>query len=168
MQTYWIKFTDGSTGYVQGHGAYDAVAIAEHLTGKTVALEPENKWQPERSEAVKTNPYPVTNMIWKFEHPVHGKLPAFVWGAESASARRPAQRHMPARTNATQGHLEMAGLMLKYFVLKPKGSSPYSKASRAAMRAYADVIEGENYDLADNLRNWVAEEQMKSAALIAE
>ena len=48
----------------------------------------------------------------------------------------------------------MAGLEMKYFVLKPAGPSPYAKASRMAMRTYASAIEGENPELAAELREW--------------
>lgn len=53
MQGYWLKFTDGSAGYCEGQSAYDAVSIAEKLTGKT-AIVGDNKWQPK----VDSLPYP--------------------------------------------------------------------------------------------------------------
>jgi len=53
----------------------------------------------------------------------------------------------------------MEGLTTKYFVLKPKGSDPYAKASRTAMEAYADAIEETNRSLAESLRSWVREER---------
>lgn len=56
----------------------------------------------------------------------------------------------------------MTGLEMKYFVLKPAGDGPYSAASRAAMKAYADVIETENYGLSHELQKWVIEEQGKT------
>ena len=37
MQTYWLKFDDGSESPCQGQSAYDAVLIAEHISGKSVA-----------------------------------------------------------------------------------------------------------------------------------
>ena len=77
MQGFWIKFTDGSGGYCQGANAFDAVQIAEKLTGKTVAVEDENKWQPQKSNAVKTLPYPANPVIWQLDHPVSGKTPTF-------------------------------------------------------------------------------------------
>ena len=46
------------------------------------------------------------------------------------------------------------GLYIKYFVLKPNGSSEYSKASRAAMLAYADAIEKTNKRLSNQLIDW--------------
>jgi hypothetical protein len=49
----------------------------------------------------------------------------------------------------------MDGLLLKYFVLKPRGGSPYEEASRAAMLTYAKVIKKENPQLAKDLREWV-------------
>lgn len=52
----------------------------------------------------------------------------------------------------------MAGLQIKYFVLKPAGRGPYAKASKAAMLRYASAIVGENPDLAQDLADWVARE----------
>lgn len=48
----------------------------------------------------------------------------------------------------------MDGLLMRYFVLKPSGQSPYARASRMAMRKYADAIKGENPDLARELGEW--------------
>lgn len=50
------------------------------------------------------------------------------------------------------------GLVMKYFVLKPKGHSPYAIASRAAMEAYAFQIAEVNSQLAIELREWVKRE----------
>lgn len=72
MEGYWIKFTDGTSGYCEGQTAYDAVQIAEKLTGKTAEVGG-NKWKPE----LKRLPYPATPVIWQLDHPVHGKCPAF-------------------------------------------------------------------------------------------
>lgn len=52
----------------------------------------------------------------------------------------------------------MAGLIMKYFVLKPHGDDQYAKASRAAMRAYANHIKGENPELCQELREWADRE----------
>ena len=46
------------------------------------------------------------------------------------------------------------GLLMKYFVLKPKGNDIYAEASRKAMRAYAAHIIGENEQFANELRAW--------------
>lgn len=73
MEGFWITFTDGSKGYCEGQGAYDAVRIAEKLTGKTAFVGGDNKWQPE----LKTLPYPANPVIWQLDHPVSGKCPAF-------------------------------------------------------------------------------------------
>lgn len=54
----------------------------------------------------------------------------------------------------------MSGLQMKYFVLKPAGSSPYARASRAAMRAYARQIEPMNKELASDLMEWAYKESM--------
>lgn len=86
MQTYWLKFTDGSTGYCQGQSKHDVVTIAEKITGKTVEPGP-NKWRKDEWESIKTNPYAVRNMIWAFEHPVYGKEPAFCNGGPQCIGR---------------------------------------------------------------------------------
>lgn len=59
------------------------------------------------------------------------------------------------------------GLRMKYFVLKPRGKSPYHHASRAALYAYADAIEDENQTLADDLRAWGGKETSR-AVLVPE
>lgn len=87
MKTYWMKFTDGSAGYCEGQSAYDAVRIAEHLTGKTVAVEAQHKYAPEKGETVKINPYATGNMIWQFEHPIFGKTPGFCFGGQQCVGR---------------------------------------------------------------------------------
>lgn len=48
-----------------------------------------------------------------------------------------------------------SGLLLKYFVLKPAGSSPYAIASRAAMDHFAESIRRHDPDLAETLTEWV-------------
>lgn len=53
----------------------------------------------------------------------------------------------------------MTGLVMKYFVLKPKGDDAYAKASRAAMRQYARLIREENQELHDELMAWADREQ---------
>jgi hypothetical protein len=55
----------------------------------------------------------------------------------------------------------MAGLVMKYFILKPKGKSKadmHAMASRAAMTTYANVIEPVNPKLAKELTEWVLKE----------
>jgi hypothetical protein len=47
---------------------------------------------------------------------------------------------------------------MKYFVLKPEGTTPYHYASRAAMYAYAGAIEDENPTLALDLLTWAGKE----------
>lgn len=54
----------------------------------------------------------------------------------------------------------LSGLRLKYFVLKPEGSDIYAKASREALSAYAEVVSEHNPELADDLVNWVEEEEL--------
>ena len=54
--------------------------------------------------------------------------------------------------------MEMNGLQMKYFVLKPeskKDADDYAFASRMAMRAYAANIKHENPQLAKELHKWV-------------
>jgi hypothetical protein len=58
----------------------------------------------------------------------------------------------------------IAGLMMKYFVLKPKGDHVYAKASRMAMTKYADVVSKENPELAAELREWSNQENAESYA----
>ena len=58
--------------------------------------------------------------------------------------------------------MTMTGLEMKYFVLKPKGNSPYAKASRDAMFAYAKAIEDENYKLAIDLEDWAKQEDFEA------
>lgn len=52
----------------------------------------------------------------------------------------------------------MAGLVMKYFVLKPAGDDAYAKASRMAMLKYADAIAKENPELCIQLRDWADQE----------
>lgn len=49
---------------------------------------------------------------------------------------------------------KMAGLIMKYFVLKPKGVGPHAEACRCALFAYAQSIEPENPELAGDLMEW--------------
>ncbi len=58
----------------------------------------------------------------------------------------------------------MPGLLMKYFVLKPKGADRYAEASRQAMGFYAAVINDENPELADALREWVTTETKRARA----
>lgn len=52
----------------------------------------------------------------------------------------------------------MGGLTMKYFVLKPAGDDSYAKASRAAMRTYANRISEENRGLCEELYAWADRE----------
>ena len=56
----------------------------------------------------------------------------------------------------------MDGLHLKYFVLKPRGYDIYAAASRAAMRAYANMIRSDNQSLSNELREWADREQTEA------
>lgn len=54
------------------------------------------------------------------------------------------------------------GLEMKYFVLKPRGTGLHAVASRAAMRAYADLIENLDPALAIRLRDWAGLESVQA------
>lgn len=54
------------------------------------------------------------------------------------------------------------GLLMEYFVLKPKGKGPHAKAARDAMRAYAKSIESVNPVLAEELHKWAQREMLAS------
>lgn len=55
----------------------------------------------------------------------------------------------------------MNGLIMKYFVLKPKGTDHYAIASRVAMRAYAAHIKIINPTLCKELRDWADRETLE-------
>jgi len=80
MKAFWIKFEDGSGGCCEGESAGDAAVIAEHVSGKTVKRKPGHEgaltWQHQNLE-IERLPYPASPSIWAFDHPVHGKHPAF-------------------------------------------------------------------------------------------
>lgn len=84
MQGYWIEFTDGSKGYCQGQNAFDALAIAEKLTGKTVKIpDGGSKYSPNLSSL----PYPATPVIWQLDHPVVGKCPPFCFKPDQCKGK---------------------------------------------------------------------------------
>jgi hypothetical protein len=56
----------------------------------------------------------------------------------------------------------MEGLKLKYFVLKPAGTTLHAYACREAMRVYANVIEQENPVFAKEIMEWVDHEELKN------
>jgi hypothetical protein len=60
------------------------------------------------------------------------------------------------------------GLQYKYFVLKPRGSDMYARASRRAMRTYARFISIENPKLAVDLNEWADKEWADAADEIME
>jgi hypothetical protein len=62
----------------------------------------------------------------------------------------------------------MEGLQMKYFTLKPKGEDVYAKASREAMKTYADVVCEENPKLADELIDWSNVEESNSVKKVIE
>jgi hypothetical protein len=53
----------------------------------------------------------------------------------------------------------MAGLLMKYFVLKPASNDLFGSASRMAMLTYAEVIKEKNPEFAEDLITWVQHEQ---------
>ena len=56
-------------------------------------------------------------------------------------------------------------LEMKYFVLKPKGTSQFAKASRAAMRTFAQSMHGHNAEwdlLAKDVKAWAEREAFSS------
>ena len=83
MEGYWLKFGDGSSGYCEGQNAFDAVLIAEKLTGKVVIDAGDNKYRPR----LKRLPYPANPVIWQFDHPVNGKCPPFCHSPASCAGR---------------------------------------------------------------------------------
>jgi hypothetical protein len=89
MNGYWLKFTDGTSGYCEGERPRDAVKIAEKLTAKTVVVG-DNEYAPK----IDTLPYPAYPVIWQFNHPIFGKCPAFCYTpsqchGETACPKRP-------------------------------------------------------------------------------
>lgn len=52
-------------------------------------------------------------------------------------------------------------ISLKYFVLKPGGNTAYAKASRTAMRVFSTEIEQDNFQLAQDVKQWAYEEERK-------
>lgn len=55
----------------------------------------------------------------------------------------------------------MAGLGMKYFVLKPEGNTDHARASRTAMRVFAAEIHDTDSKLATQLKQWAYEEERK-------
>jgi hypothetical protein len=53
----------------------------------------------------------------------------------------------------------MTGLIMKYFVLKPRGNDIYALASRKAMKIYANTIRKENVIFAHDIDVWVKQEE---------
>ena len=89
MQTFWVKFEDGSKACCQGQSAYDALRIAEHLSGKKVAAKPgeaTNSWSANGRE-IAPLPYPAEPSIWKFEHPEYGTCPSFCHSPNTCAGR---------------------------------------------------------------------------------
>ncbi len=56
----------------------------------------------------------------------------------------------------------MSGLLMKYFVLKPRGTGPYAAASRGALFKYAQMIREANPQLANELHSWASNEMAEA------
>lgn len=56
----------------------------------------------------------------------------------------------------------MDGLLLKYFVLRPKGIDAHAQASREAMLAYSNRMSYSNPLLAGEIASWVKKEQSEA------
>lgn len=54
------------------------------------------------------------------------------------------------------------GLVMKYFVLKPRGDDMHAEASRAAMLTYASMIAETNPVLSSEMSFWVNREAVAS------
>lgn len=90
MNSFWIKFTDGSEACCEGGSAFDAKQIAEKVTGKTV--ESPSKWTA--GPNVLCLPYPAHPAVWQLDHPVHGKTPMFCHAPQQCKGRTSCpQRH---------------------------------------------------------------------------
>lgn len=56
---------------------------------------------------------------------------------------------------------------MKYFVLKPAGTTLHALACREAMRTYANIIEEEIPELADDLKEWIRFEEYQAKKKIS-
>ena len=81
MNTYWLTFTDGTSGCCQGLSEYHAKKIAEKFTGKVVA------GGEFKDIAAKRLPYPASPVIWQFDCPVNGKCPPFCYTPAECAGR---------------------------------------------------------------------------------
>lgn len=81
MPIYWITFTDGTAGSCEGNTPYDAKRIAEHVTGKKVEG---GEWKDFKAEIL---PYFAAPVIFQYEHPIHGKSPAFCYKPKECKGR---------------------------------------------------------------------------------
>lgn len=77
MKAFWITFEDGSKGCCEGQSAGDAMRIAEHVTAKKVAAHDEYQYSADKNPNIQPLPYPASERIWSFDHPVYGKTPSF-------------------------------------------------------------------------------------------
>lgn len=81
MKTFWVTFTDKSEGCCEGQDAFDCKRIAEKVTGKKVA------GGEYKDFAIKELPYPANPIIWQFDHPCHGKCPAFCHSPKTCAGK---------------------------------------------------------------------------------
>lgn len=87
MKSFWIKFEDGTGGCCEGESAFDAMRIAEFVSGKKVAGGDEFRWHAEKNPNIKSLPYPAAPVIWQFDHPVSGKCPTFCHSPSKCAGR---------------------------------------------------------------------------------
>ena len=60
--------------------------------------------------------------------------------------------------------VKKSGLQMKYFVVKPSGTSPYAMASRRAIIEYGLAIKLHDPELAEDLFEWAKREARKAIA----
>ena len=84
MTAYWITFEDGSKACSEGSSAYDAIKIAEKISGKKVLIPGAQSIYSKgvADEIAKPLPYPASPIIWQFTHPIDGKTPTFCHSPE--------------------------------------------------------------------------------------
>jgi len=60
------------------------------------------------------------------------------------------------------------GLVMKFFVLKPRGTDLYAKASRCAMLRYADEVMDDDRQFALQIIKWVSDEEHRAECAAVE
>lgn len=88
MKPFWLTFEDGGQACCEGYNAEDATRIAEHLTDKTVKRPGKApSWWSKPAPDAEPLPYPANPCIWRFDHPVHGKTPAFCFRPKECAGK---------------------------------------------------------------------------------